>query len=436
MNGLDSHNLYHTSPKSWSEFGESWETNAGSWRQPGAAALEFTPAAATKQSAKEEGLQTRSNRKPVATRQLSDSLYGQVCCVTAHPSAPAHPFASWASLTTTNIRHDGEDWTLNSQGLLCMLHTARRQQLLRTSAQLAPCRRSLQPNLFKDKGGFSYFSLFWCGHCPDAVHTRINSFPPAAPPKEQKLSPTCTGSWRRSELGSVWAGGLEQTHAAALPALLFAQVLPSKCSSWQSSKTLFRWYPGFWTDPLWTKDHPWDSAAYQPFLSSHKYLHPSRTTEQNYFLTPLTSPPPPTLFSLLFPRLFSAATTLHFPLARNAPQEPQRALREPPARSILLAVPCEDGQYYTAAYHSYKKPSSLRLQLQWRGRTRQIVCLVRLSQQNICPWVFVERMEHEAIWWYFQALEETPTTCHITLKSAHISTRIIYLSPMWGFLYF
>lgn len=100
MNGLESHNFYSTSPKLWSELSEGWYTKACGWRLPGAATLDFTPTAASDYSSKEEGMQTSSNTKPVATLQLSNILYIlYVCCITACTSAPAHPFASWASLT-------------------------------------------------------------------------------------------------------------------------------------------------------------------------------------------------------------------------------------------------------------------------------------------------------------------------------------------------
>lgn len=73
------------------------------------------------------------------------------------------------------------------------------------------------------------------------------------------------------------------------------------------------------------------TAAYQPFLSSHKYLPLFVTSWTNLLLTSLTHLPPPTLFPLVFLCPSSPATTLHLPMARRASHEPQTALPERPA---------------------------------------------------------------------------------------------------------
>ena len=271
MNGLGSHNFYYTSPKWWSELGESWHTNVHSWRQPGAAMLDFTPTAASEHSSEEEGMQTSSNRKPVATLQLSNSLYWRVCCTTAHASAPAHPFASWASPTIIKIGCNEKDWTLNYQVLPCALHTVGWQPLpppanLRSacSAQKItssePFRRQRWSLAISVRSGMA------------TVHTGINSFPLAALLKEQKRYPHL---YAQLEALRGWAVFTQEAYSKhsnrnptspALPAFLFTQVLPSKCSYWQSSKMLFRCYPGFWTDPLQIKNHPWDSDSCLPAL--------------------------------------------------------------------------------------------------------------------------------------------------------------------------
>lgn len=192
----------------------------------------------------------------------------------------------------------------------------------------------------KTKVEFSHFSLSWCGHCLDIVHPGINAFPLVALLKEQKryphshMQPGATRGWAVSTQEAYGKPSNQNPTPPALPAFLCAKVcLPNAVTG-----SLQRCFAGviLGSEPTLRKSRITpgiQSAAYQPFLSSHKHLPlfvTSRTNLPSYIAHELTTSQP---VSTSFPRPSSPATALHFPVARMAPQEPQTALTEHPAPS-------------------------------------------------------------------------------------------------------
>lgn len=284
MNGLDSHNFYYTSPKSWSELGESWYTKARSWRLPGAATLDFTPTAASEYSSGEEGMQTSSNRKPVAMLQLSNILYWHVCCSITCASAPAHPFASWASPTIVKIRCNEKNWTLNYPVLPRAVYTVGWQQLLLPAHLCSACsvhtitssepfwgqRWSLAISVCS--GVAAVLTLFTKGlthfHCQHSWGSR-------------NAIPTWTHSWRQAEAG--WClrrkpTGTTQTETPppSPPSLPLRTSFACQTQLLEVFKHAFQMFSCILN---------WSSAnqepPYQPFLSSHKHLPHFVTSRTN-----------------------------------------------------------------------------------------------------------------------------------------------------------
>lgn len=137
-------------------------------------------------------------------------------------------------------------------------------------------RRSLHLDLYRDKGAAWLFQFMLVWPLLDVVHTGMNSFPLAAPLQEQTLSPLAGAAGGQAVLTQeAYSENSKQnkTHTPALPASS-SQML---CLPKAVTSSLQRCFPdvirGSELTPCKSTMAPGtQTAAYQPFLSTHKFL--------------------------------------------------------------------------------------------------------------------------------------------------------------------
>lgn len=325
-----------------------------------------------------------------------------------------------ASLTIVEIRHSEKDGSLKDQVLSCVCR----------SCLLWPSADQLIWTFTKTKVQPGCFSWCWCGHFLTWFRQELAHFPWQPSCRSRDTLPSCRRSWRHLEAGQCWhrkpaakiQNKTKPTPQPSQPPLhkyfAFLRRLPAV---FRDVFQMLSWVLGW--QPV-NRESPPGPGRLLPALPQHPQIPSSLFDSVTSWTNPLLHLP------LGFP--LSLQPSHLCPLVHGKDSipgyKPQAAA--PRTHPELPGASIHPLHLLQASSTAETQQCEIPARPESREHRQHLCCL---SQLNMCLRGFTEWMLHDVKWWWFQALQETPATCHITLKSPHISTCIIYLSPMWFF---